>query len=358
MASGADQLAMARRIGSAWPDHRVDFHLLDLARTDRALGAVHCRWRSGFKRRVLHANRSLLESMDALVVPERTSAALRHHPELDHVQLVLIPHGAGDRAVGYEGRNALFDLLLVPGEKCRQRLIRETNVDAGRVHVIGYPKFEVPLLDDPPELFPVPRPTVLYNPHFDPRYSSWPKMGTQVLDYFAAQSEFNLIFAPHVMLYERPARHRARPLTRYRNLPHIHLDLGSDRCVDMTYTRRADIYLGDVSSQIYEFVVKPRPAVFLNAHDVRSWRDDANFQHWSMGTVLDSVDGLGAALRQPLSPAASSRQRCLTARTFHSEATPPSKLGALRLLEHLAARDRRVPAPAGPVPRELAGAAR
>lgn len=337
LASCERQRVMAERIGAVgWPDHRVTFHRLDLSHADQALAALHRRLDRGFKRRTLRANRTLLQCMDALVVPERTSAMLRQLPDVDHVQLILIPHGAGDRAVGYEPRNALFDLVLVPGEKCRQRMVTEAGVAARRTQVIGYPKFDVPVLSEEPRPFFEPRPTVLYNPHFDPSHSSWPKFGQSVLDFFANQHQFNLIFAPHVMLHRRTASHLADSLAPYRSMRHIHIDLGSDRCVDMTYTRQADVYVGDVSSQAYEFVVNPRPCVFLNAHSIQDWEQDANYQHWSLGTVIDDPNDLGWALKQPMTQDLLDRQRRMAASTFHSGPVAPSELGARLIREHLA----------------------
>ncbi len=47
----------------------------------------------------------------------------------------------------------------------------------------------------------------------------------------------------------------------------------------MSYTTAADIYLGDVSSQVYEFLYEPRPCLFLNSHEF-AWKSDPNFAHW------------------------------------------------------------------------------
>src|SRR3546814_2965461 len=48
----------------------------------------------------------------------------------------------------------------------------------------------------------------------------------------------------------------------------MHIDLGSERSIDMSYTGSADLYLGDVSSQVAEYLYRPRPCVFLNAQGV------------------------------------------------------------------------------------------
>ncbi|MGH1560342.1 hypothetical protein ACRAWD_27245 [Caulobacter segnis] len=55
----------------------------------------------------------------------------------------------------------------------------------------------MPMLDDG-------RPVVLYNPHVSPHLSSWYRNGRQVLDWFVEHDDHHLIFAPHVMLFERP----------------------------------------------------------------------------------------------------------------------------------------------------------
>jgi CDP-glycerol glycerophosphotransferase (TagB/SpsB family) len=63
----------------------------------------------------------------------------------------------------------------------------------------------------------------------------------------------------------------------------------------MTYTRAADVYLGDVSSLVYEFLIEPRPCLFFNRSKAH-WRDNDNFRFWSTGEVLESVSDLPAAL--------------------------------------------------------------
>src|SRR3546814_19013401 len=73
-----------------------------------------------------------------------------------------------------------------------------------------------------------------------------------VLDLFANSNRYNLIFAPHVRLFDPPAAECYAQFERYRKLPHMHIDLGSERSIDMSYTGSADLYLGDVSSQVAE----------------------------------------------------------------------------------------------------------
>ena len=73
------------------------------------------------------------------------------------------------------------------------------------------------------------------------------------------------------------------------------IDLESDRLFDMSYTSGADIYLGDVSSQVYEFLATPRPCLFLNAHGA-DWTGDPDYLFWTLGDVVDDLAQLPDAL--------------------------------------------------------------
>jgi hypothetical protein len=250
-------------------------------------------------------NLEFFRGLDALVVSEKTSLILKTRYGLDQLRMIHTRHGAGDRAIGFCKASARFDQIMVSGPKVRERLIRDAGVSPARLSMVGYPKFD--LMPTQKAILPFAdpsKPTVLYNPHVSPHLSSWYKDGRAVLDHFLADDRFNLIFAPHVMLF-----HRRFVLTidkfrfdrpglidpRVLDAPNIHVDLGSRASTDMTYTHAADIYLGDVSSQIYEFIHRPRPCIFLNSHNVAHW-GDANYLHWSMGEVIGSVADLGRAL--------------------------------------------------------------
>jgi CDP-glycerol glycerophosphotransferase (TagB/SpsB family) len=181
-------------------------------------------------------------------------------------------------------------------------------------------------LSDGPPSFAERRPTVLYNPHFERSLSSWQGMGRQVLEFFRASRDYNLIFAPHVVLYQRGLRHGARPLGRYRHRPNMLIDTGSLAGIDMTYTLAADIYLGDVSSQVYEFLWRPRPCLFLDAHGVDGWAQDPNYRFWHTGQVLRDPADLAPALARAdrLQPDYAEAQRQLFAETFDVQAVPAS----------------------------------
>jgi hypothetical protein len=245
------------------------------------------------KAAMLAANAVELGRYDAIVTPERTTALLRRLG-VRHPLLVYTQHGTGDRGGPFEPRLRKFDLVMAAGPKLRDRLVGEGWVKPDDCAVVGYPKFDIvrAMAPEPKSPFPADgRPIVVYNPHFDPSLSSWPRWGLDVLRAFAASGAYNLIFAPHIRLFDGASPAELAALDPFRNHPRIHIDVGGPAAIDMTYTRLADLYLGDASSQIYEFLLTPRPAVFLNAHGV-DWRGDESYRHWRYGPVLDSLDGL------------------------------------------------------------------
>lgn len=256
---------------------------------------------------VLADNVDFFRSIDVLVVAEKTSLALKWRFGLAGLKIVHTRHGAGDRAIGFDKASAGFDAVLISGPKIGERLVREAGIAAEKLHQVGYPKFdlhgetrvELPLAKDG-------RPVVLYNPHCSPYLSSWFKMGPAILDWFVAHPEYQLIFAPHVMLFERPVAisidklRVARPgriEERWRQADNIVIDTGSRASTTMAYTNAADIYLGDASSQVYEFLLRPRPCVFFDAHR-SAWRGNPDFAHWQAGPVIDDVAELGEGLAE------------------------------------------------------------
>lgn len=276
---------------------------------------------------VLSANVDLFAALDVLVVPEKTSLKLKAHPKCRHLRFVYTHHGAGDRAQGFYPELRQFDLVLVAGPKIRDRLLREDLVEPERYRMVGYPKFEVAGSQAAgPAMFAKRKPTVIYSPHFDGRVSSWRGMGRDVLEFFRASADYNLIFAPHVLLYQRAIRHGARRLGRYRGRDNILIDTGSAASIDMTHILAADIYLGDVSSQIYEFLWQPRPCVFLDAHGVDHWERDPNYRFWHAGRVIRDVSMLASTLATVADwrDDYTDVQRALFEDTFDIQETPAS----------------------------------
>lgn len=97
------------------------------------------------------------------------------------------------------------------------------------------------------------------------------------------------------------------------------IDFGSEKSVDMTYTQAADIYLGDVSSQVYEFIRTPRLCLFLNPHAV-NWQNNPYYACWNFGIVIDHLEQLQKILSQsPLPSVPIPSQQHYFKNTFFTE---------------------------------------
>ena len=255
----------------------------------------------------LRAHVDLFASADMIISTERTCLRLRKHIAADRMPLFAkVPHGAGDRSVAYHPDYTLFDRSFVAGPKVVDQLVAH-GVDREKLVVVGYPKFEGIDLNAKPEFFGNGRPTFVYNPHFDPNLSSWYDHGPDLLRWFASEEgqAFNLVFAPHVMLFKKElhvspeykiARKRPEIPAEALAAANIIVDLDSPRLFDMSYTLGADAYIGDVSSQIYEFLARPRPAFFIDARREKIAADDEWHLFWEAGPVVQSASELAAIL--------------------------------------------------------------
>jgi hypothetical protein len=296
---------------------------------------------------VYRDNLDFFGGLDLLVVSEKTSLLLKTRYGLERLRIVHTRHGAGDRAIGFDKASGLFDRVFVSGSKIRDRLIAEAGVEPSRVSIVGYPKFDLACSTAAPKLFDNDRPTILYNPHCSPHLSSWHRMGPAVLDHFARQDRYNLIFAPHVMLFERRwsvsidrlrLAHTPQVARQHRDASGIHVDLGSRALTDMSYIEAADIYIGDVSSQVYEFLRRPRPCLFLNPRRI-NWRGDPNYAHWQAGPVIEDMSALPAAIEAAIADHDSVYrpvQEALFARTFDLTGRPSSERAAAAIIEMIA----------------------
>lgn len=297
-----------------------------------------------WKRLVMFDNRKELNKFDAILAVENSVAALRPLG-VGNPLMAYVPHGSGDRSRGFIKRIAAFDLVMPAGEKTARRMLDEGLITPATYALPGYVKLETAqhIARATARPFTNNHPIVLYNPHKAPDLESWTRFIEPMLAAFSAQDEFNLIVAPHVKyFYRRPPEVRAA--WEARGCDRIRIDLGSDRSVDTSYSEVADIYIGDVSSQVYEFLVRPRPCIFLNAHQI-DWHDDPSFRHWHLGDVVSDPAALMDAVRAARARHAlyAERQEKLAQETLGDRSPGAAKRAAdamMKMLSGRAANDR------------------
>jgi hypothetical protein len=256
-----------------------------------------------------------------IVTTETTSSLLRLLPGFSS-PMIHLKHGAGDREGGYHPDHAHFDLTLVNGPKDKQRLISRGLATDENCVVVGYAKFEM--------LPPVPSASTqqrmaFYNPHFDRHVSSWFRHGRKIVRAMEQIPEWDFVVAPHVKLKSGPKIESSHQ--------NISIDLGSVRSINMAYTEAADVYIGDVSSQLYEFLRRPRPCIFLNFERL-AWRGNENYAHWNLGQVIEHPADLRGALERAheLQPGFEAAQRAAAQRSIDPAPEPASERQALAIL--------------------------
>ena len=233
-----------------------------------------------------------LARVPVVVCAERTSLWL---PTLFPLKARFIQtkHGVGSMSVRGDRRRKSAWRTLVPSQREYQTYVKH-GIDPDRVGVTGYVKasFHQRTHTVPP--FRERRPIVLYTPHWQRHRSSWWDWGPEIVRRVIAEGRYNLIFAPHQRLIEGAPALRAF-CADLQNRTDVHCDLDSFAMVDGSYTAAADIYLGDTSSQVLEFLMRPRPCVFLNPWQT-AWENDPSYAMWVCGDVVSKIDEVLPAL--------------------------------------------------------------
>jgi CDP-glycerol glycerophosphotransferase (TagB/SpsB family) len=109
----------------------------------------------------------------------------------------------------------------------------------------------------------------------------------------------------------------------------------------MSYTRAADIYVADISSQIYEFLIEPRPCIFLNPHRI-AWETNPSYAHWHLGDVITEPEQLMPAIRAAKArhPIYLERQVAMAAASLGDRSPGASRRAAKAIMEFLREHER------------------
>ena len=233
-----------------------------------------------------------LAGTHAVVCAEQTSLWL---PRLvpTRTRYIFTVHGAGPLNYNRDGRLKCAWRLLVPsGLLTPDHLAHGIRPD--QIVETGYAKASFRPSLRSTDIFADDRPVLLYAPHWQRYRSSWWDWGQGIVDMLAAQDRYNVVLAPHQRLFERDPGACAL-LDAAGQAPHIHVDSDSFAMVDGSYTRMADLYLGDTSSQIIEYLARPRPCVLLQPPGL-TWREADEEGYRDCGDVVRDFSDLWGAL--------------------------------------------------------------
>ncbi|QAA80771.1 hypothetical protein EI546_03055 [Aequorivita sp. H23M31] len=280
----------------------------------------------------------ILDNFDAILFTDYFHhyflKARKHRP----IKFIYVEHGTAGRAYSYQKDVLDFDLHLLSGES-EYRSLKKMNLLNTNFKITGYCKLDAVRDLNTKAVFSNHKTTVLYNPHFSPPFSSWHFLGLEILEFFSNSEKYNLIFAPHINLFNKVGGDDISVIPKiYFKSPNIHIDLGSEKSVNMAYVKEADIYLGDVSSQVFEFITTPRPCVFLNTDNVE-YKNDINYRFWKCGDVINTIGELDDALRtssQKFQEKYKAIQEAITEENYYrEEGSTASQRSAVAIIEYL-----------------------
>lgn len=189
------------------------------------------------------------------------------------------------------------DLVVSPSLSLASRLRKESNFPiTSQIYKHAYLKKDVinrfALNIQNENLFNKQQFTFLYNPHWDNSLgqSSWSKFGEKILNFFFDSPQYNLIFAPHILLDKYFG---LKLENKYFQAPNILIDINSDKLYNGFYIPHTDCYMGDVSSQYFEFLLcnKNIQGIFINV-TLMDWEYLNHYEYWKNGDVAESFDEL------------------------------------------------------------------
>ncbi|MFD1095368.1 hypothetical protein [Salegentibacter chungangensis] len=280
----------------------------------------------------------LLNEFNAVVFTDYFHRYLLEARKNNSPKLLKFSHGTPGRAYAFNENLQDFDFQLLIGNY-QYKQYKKLGILGKNYAITGYSKFDAVKHCPKRQIFKNKRTTVLYNPHFDPDFSSWQDEGLNILEFFYKQDTYNLIFAPHLHLFQKKKGGESKKVIseKYFSSDNIHIDLGSVASVNMTHVHNADIYMGDVSSQIYEFITTPRPCLFLNTKNF-NYKKDISFRFWQCGPVIENSNNLkeNLELAQRSFPDYKNIQQEITAQNYYTEeGSTPSERGAKAINKYL-----------------------
>ena len=213
------------------------------------------------------------------------------------VKLVWLLHGIVSNDNPYF-KNWGCHLVVSPQVGLQEKLLQKVNLSKDTVFyhnaylkkdVIEHGKVKDKLFANDNKIF-------VYNPHWDNglNQSSWFQHGVEILEFFKINKEYNLIFAPHILLDKF---YQIKISEEYTGLENIIIDTKSPQLINGTYIGYADYYIGDVSSQFFEFALcnKNLKSIFINASGMQ-WKSNPIYSYWETGIVINDVEELSTAI--------------------------------------------------------------
>ncbi|MFC2150706.1 CDP-glycerol glycerophosphotransferase family protein, partial [Calditrichota bacterium] len=245
---------------------------------------------------------SLFKS-DVIFVADALAPVVQNAGKIVNVGHGLLSKGMFFTDRAYIERENLNDLLLVPGEWHKERILR-----SGRVHIpveaVGYPKID-PIFNGEMQsrdqlcvmagLDPAKK-IVLYAPTYNIELSALPHLWTRIAE-LATSDRYLLIKLHGATMPEIVEPHKQLAMS------HDNIRFIAD--ADITpYLQLADVMVSDVSSAAWEFILLDKPIVFFDNPNTKQFPhydpNDIEFAWRDVGLRANDLAGIEEAVQQSL----------------------------------------------------------
>ena len=254
------------------------------------------------------------------------------------LKLFYLYHGIGTRSYGFEDSINEYDFIFVPGKYHFNRLQNEAGINKNKLNIIGHPKLEWQNMmnNNIKSFFNNDNPTFYYNPHWDLSLSSYKKWGKDIIQYFQNNKQYNLIFSPHPLIKNYSSRNNIDIDIDKIKSNNIIVDFYSNDTIDGSYLNVADVYIGDGSSMVTDFIIKKnKSCIFINSHNI-DWQNNKSFEFWNCGKVINKLTEFDSTIDSALkNNKYDENQRAYIKQMIHTGSFSSSELIAENIYKNL-----------------------
>ncbi|WP_279151669.1 hypothetical protein [Photobacterium iliopiscarium] len=236
------------------------FNIKNIFSPDYIFRIIRCKFIREDLNLSLYNIRNIIEIADVIIFTDLCSGNIVKKIN-NKIKVVWGMHGPVASSHTRSMCTSNVDLICSPGKTTSECFVNVNVKEIGSVKLNNLLSKKRSRL----ELFSVNRKTVLFNPHFNEKLgaSSWVDHGIEILDFFSNNKDYNLIFAPHPRLCDYIDLSVVKQYIKFNN---IIIDINSEKLTNLFYEPYVDIYLGDISSQAFEYAfLKKRKFIFFKS---------------------------------------------------------------------------------------------
>ena len=234
---------------------------------------------------IIKLNKSILRKSDIILTASYGIPGCLLKNNLRDKFVIFTRHGTGDRKFTFNKGLFEFDCVFITSKKMYDQFREMSILDKLKNYLqIDYCKFDYLFYypDKNLKIFNNNLPIVLYNPHYDKKESSFYKDAEKIVSAILESKKYNIILSPHPLVNKWYFFDRIK--LHFSKSERLYIDWSSIHKVNFDYMKIADIYLGDVSSSIYEWLFFDKPMIFYNSHNVE-WKNNPYYRFWNLGNI-------------------------------------------------------------------------